>query len=151
MAIVDRWPLVEARLHNGHLSPTAIFFFLRTVHTFTLVLTSLQWPLSSVPKMTVVRLYQNSLPTYLSIQQIWFYHIWTTKVLCSHDLYLRSWKILKLPRERTTFLQRYSTRIWLHRSICGVWWSHLKKGYWCIKNKLKSWRVIWLHYHKAKR
>ena len=27
MAIVDRWPLVEARLHNGHLSPTAIFFF----------------------------------------------------------------------------------------------------------------------------
>ena len=39
-------------LHNGHVSITAIFW--RTVHTFTLVSTSLQWPLSSVPKVAVV-------------------------------------------------------------------------------------------------
>ena len=39
-------------LHNGHVSITAIFWW--TVHTFTLVSTSLQWPLSSVPKVAVV-------------------------------------------------------------------------------------------------
>ena len=39
-------------LHNGHVSITAIFW--RTVHTFTLVSTSLQWPLSSVPKVASV-------------------------------------------------------------------------------------------------
>ena len=53
---------------NGHLSTTAIFF-LRTVHTFTLVSTSLQWPLFSVPKgprggrFRKIQLYQNSPPT----------------------------------------------------------------------------------------
>ena len=35
-------------LYNGH-------FFRWTVHTFELVSTSLQWPLSSVPKVAVVR------------------------------------------------------------------------------------------------
>ena len=35
-------------LYNGH-------FFWWTVHTFELVSTSLQWPLSSVPKVAVVR------------------------------------------------------------------------------------------------
>ena len=44
---------------NGHLSKTAviiiiIFFFCETVHTFTLISTSLQWRLSSVPKVPVV-------------------------------------------------------------------------------------------------
>ena len=45
---------------NGHLSKTAviiiiiIFFFCETVHTFTLVSTSLQWSLSSVRKVAVV-------------------------------------------------------------------------------------------------
>ena len=31
-----------------------LFFFWRTVHTLTLVSTSLQWPLFSVPRVTVV-------------------------------------------------------------------------------------------------
>ena len=48
---------------NGHLSKTAviiiiiiiiIIFFCETVHTFTLISTSLQWRLSSVPKVPVV-------------------------------------------------------------------------------------------------
>ena len=37
---------------NGHLSTTAIFW--QTVHTFTLVSTSLQWSLSCVTKVAVV-------------------------------------------------------------------------------------------------
>ena len=49
---------------NGHLSTTATslqrpplynsHFFWRTVHTFTFVSTSLQWPLYSVPKVAIV-------------------------------------------------------------------------------------------------
>ena len=39
---------------NGHLSITAIFFW-QTVHTLTLVSTSLQWPLSCVTKVAVCR------------------------------------------------------------------------------------------------
>ena len=38
---------------NGQLSTTANFFW-RTVHTLTLVSTSLQWPLASNPKVAVV-------------------------------------------------------------------------------------------------
>ena len=38
---------------NGHLTTTAIFF-LRTVHTLTLVSTSLQGSLSSVPNVAIV-------------------------------------------------------------------------------------------------
>ena len=138
---------------NGYLSTTAIFFW-RTVHTLTLVSTSLQWPLFSVPKVAVLERFnciKTLLQPYLAIQQIWFYYIWTTEVLFSHYLYFRSWRILKLLRERTTFLQRYSTKIWHHRSIFNVWWRHLKKGCWCIESRLKSWRVTWRHYHKAKR
>ena len=131
-----------------------LFFFWRTVHTLTLVSTSLQWPLFSGPKVAVLERF-NCIKTlcepYLAIQQIWFYYIWTTEVLFSHDLYFRSWRILKLLRERTTFLRRYSTKIWHHRSIFNVWWRHLKKGCWCIESRLKSWRVTWRHYHKAKR
>ena len=48
VTIVETRLLVEAPLYNGHLSPTAIFW--QTVHTFTYVSSSLQWPLSSVPK-----------------------------------------------------------------------------------------------------
>ena len=40
---------------NLHLSTTAIFFWGGTVNTLTLVSTSLQWPLSSVPKVAVVQ------------------------------------------------------------------------------------------------
>ena len=49
---------VEPPLLNGHLSTMAIslqqLFFWWTVHTFTLVSTSQQWPLSSVPKLAIV-------------------------------------------------------------------------------------------------
>ena len=40
-------PLTATCLYNGH-------FFWRTVNTFTLVSTSLQWPLSSVPKVATI-------------------------------------------------------------------------------------------------
>ena len=40
-------PLTATCLYNGH-------FFWRTVNTFTLVSTSLQWPLTSLPKVAVV-------------------------------------------------------------------------------------------------
>ena len=45
-------------LYNGHLSTTASFFLGgrgRAVHVFTLLSTSLEWPLSSVPKVAVVQ------------------------------------------------------------------------------------------------
>ena len=51
-----QWP----PLYNGH------FFFWRTVHTFTLVSTSPQWPLFSDPKVAVVeRLNCNNRPLAL--------------------------------------------------------------------------------------
>ena len=43
---------------NGHLSTTARFFW-RTAHIFTLVSTSLQWPLSFVPRVAVVERFNN--------------------------------------------------------------------------------------------
>ena len=43
---------VKPPLLNGHLSTTAFFWW--TVHTFTLVSTSQQWPLSSVSKVAIV-------------------------------------------------------------------------------------------------
>ena len=46
---------------NRHLSTTATFFWW-TVHTFTLVSTSLQWLLSSVPKMAVVERFNCNRP-----------------------------------------------------------------------------------------
>ena len=137
---------------NSHLSTTAIFFLANSpsIHSFFKLSTVATF---SVPKVAVLERFnciKNLLQPYLAIQQIWFYYIWTTEVLFSHDLYFRSWRILKLLRERTTFLQRYSTKIRHHRSIFNVLWSHLKKGCWCIESRLKSWRVTWRHYHKAK-
>ena len=55
---------------NGH--------FWRTVHTFTLVSTSLQWPPFSVPKVAVLERFnciKTLLQPYLAIQQICFYYI----------------------------------------------------------------------------
>ena len=43
----DETPLTATPLQR-------LFFFWRTVHTLTLVSTSLQWPLFSVPRVTVV-------------------------------------------------------------------------------------------------
>ena len=45
---------LKERSFAGHLSTTVIFFW-QTVHACTLVSTSLQWPLSSVPKVAVVK------------------------------------------------------------------------------------------------
>ena len=49
------YSLLFQPLYNGDLSTTAIFFWGggRAVHVFTLLSTSLQWPLSSVPKVAV--------------------------------------------------------------------------------------------------
>ena len=53
--IPDQQFFIQLDLHstNANLSTTAIFFWWR-VHTLNLVSTSLQWPLSSVPKVVVV-------------------------------------------------------------------------------------------------
>ena len=49
----DKGSIYSQSSTNGHLYTTAIFWGW-TVYTFTLVSTSLQWPLTSVPKVAVV-------------------------------------------------------------------------------------------------
>ena len=126
------------------------FFFWGTVHTFTLVSTSLQWPLSSVPKVAVVERF-NCIVKRTRLLSSDLVHARFALCYCC----LRFWETtnLLLPKlSVNTIIVSVRTKSWIKGGAGGLfprflYWSEIPSrlllSLWCrsMRRRGQSWKL----------